>query len=191
MGRLKCQYLICETKCFIRNSVPWEEIVRHWIKETWQKDTVLGEKHSYIMGILKRTESLLLTFVVQFGWLSRPLTFGKAAMKLLTMTRRARHTQFCFVCHANSVIYKYFSIQSANQSCSCFNQYLIHDVSVNQVDDWKSCDYRATLKKLVLEDLSFVTWSIILLEAAMTWWRHNGHKSIDVVSNNVQVGCCI
>jgi len=40
-------------------------------------------------------------------------------------------------------------------------------------------------------DLSFVTWCIILLEVAIRGWVHGGHKGMDVVRNDAQVGCGI
>ncbi len=39
------------------------------------------------------------------------------------------------------------------------------------------------------DDLSFVTWCIILLEVAIRRWVHCSHKGMDMVSNNTQVGC--
>ncbi len=44
-------------------------------------------------------------------------------------------------------------------------------------------------KKPVWDDLSFVTWCIILLEVAIRSWEHCSHKEMDMVSNNTQVGC--
>ncbi len=44
-------------------------------------------------------------------------------------------------------------------------------------------------KKPVWDDLSFVTWCIILLEVAFRRWVHCSHKGMDMVSNNTQVGC--
>ncbi len=46
-------------------------------------------------------------------------------------------------------------------------------------------------KKPVSDDLSFVTWCIILLEVAIRRWVHCSHKEIDMVSNNTQVRCGI
>jgi len=34
-----------------------------------------------------------------------------------------------------------------------------------------------------------VTWCIILLEVAIRGWVHGGHKGMDMVRNNAQVGC--
>ncbi len=42
-------------------------------------------------------------------------------------------------------------------------------------------------KKPVWDDLSFVTWYIILLEVAIRRWVHCSHKGMDMVSNNTQV----
>ncbi len=39
-------------------------------------------------------------------------------------------------------------------------------------------------KKPVWDDLSFVTWCVVLLEASITRWEYSGHKGIDVVSRN-------
>ncbi len=36
---------------------------------------------------------------------------------------------------------------------------------------------------------SFVTWYVIILEVAITRWVHCGHKGLDMVSKNTQVGC--
>ncbi len=44
-------------------------------------------------------------------------------------------------------------------------------------------------KKSVWDDLSFVTWGIILLEVAIRRRLHFSHKGMDMVSNNTQVGC--
>ncbi len=44
-------------------------------------------------------------------------------------------------------------------------------------------------KKPVWDDLSFVTWCIILLEVAIKRWMHFSHKGMDMVSNNTQVSC--
>ena len=44
-------------------------------------------------------------------------------------------------------------------------------------------------KKPVWDDLSFVTWHIILLEVAIWRWVHCGHKAMDMINNNTQVGC--
>ncbi len=44
-------------------------------------------------------------------------------------------------------------------------------------------------KKPVWDDLSFVTWCIILLEVAIRRWIHCSHKGMYMVSNNTQVGC--
>lgn len=46
-------------------------------------------------------------------------------------------------------------------------------------------------KKLVWDRLSFVTWCIILLEAGIRRCIHYGHKEMDMVSRNTQVGCGI
>ncbi len=43
-------------------------------------------------------------------------------------------------------------------------------------------------KKPVWDDLSFVTWCIILLEVASED-GHTSHKGMDMVSNNTQEGC--
>jgi len=43
-------------------------------------------------------------------------------------------------------------------------------------------------KKPILNDSSFVTWCIILLEVAIRGWVHGGHKVKDMVGNNAQVG---
>ncbi len=57
----------------------------------------------------------------------------------------------------------------------------------------RSCDCGGHLsivmfKKPVWDDLSFVTWCIILLEVAIRRWVHCSHKGMDMVSNNTQVG---
>ncbi len=39
-------------------------------------------------------------------------------------------------------------------------------------------------KKPVWDDLSFVTWCIILLEVSIRRWVHCSHKGTDMVSNN-------
>jgi len=46
-------------------------------------------------------------------------------------------------------------------------------------------------KKPVWDDMSFVTWCIILLEVAIRRWVHCGQIGMDMVSNNTQVGCSI
>jgi len=32
---------------------------------------------------------------------------------------------------------------------------------------------------------------VILLEVAFRKWEHCGHKGMDMVSNNTQLGCCV
>lgn len=44
-------------------------------------------------------------------------------------------------------------------------------------------------KKPSWDDLHFVNWCIILLEAGIRSWVHCGHKDMDMMSNNTQVGC--
>lgn len=44
-------------------------------------------------------------------------------------------------------------------------------------------------KKLVIDDLGFVTLHVILLEAAIERWVQCGHKGINMVSNNTQADC--
>lgn len=44
-------------------------------------------------------------------------------------------------------------------------------------------------KKPVWDDLSFVTWFVVLKEEAFRRPLHCGHKEIDKVKNNIQVGC--
>lgn len=46
-------------------------------------------------------------------------------------------------------------------------------------------------KKTICNDLSFVTWCTILLEAAVIRWVHSGHKGIDMVGKNTKLGCDI
>ncbi len=41
-------------------------------------------------------------------------------------------------------------------------------------------------KKPVWNDLSFVTWCIILLEVAIRRWVHCSHKGMDMVTKNIQ-----
>ena len=57
---------------------------------------------------------------------------------------------------------------------------------------WRPLEYSELIvmfKKPVWDDLSFVTWHVILLEVAIRRWVHCGHKGMDIVSNNTQVGC--
>ncbi len=49
--------------------------------------------------------------------------------------------------------------------------------------------FKKMFKKPVWDYLSFVTWCIILLEVAIRRWVHCSHKGMDMVSNNIQVGC--
>ncbi len=44
-------------------------------------------------------------------------------------------------------------------------------------------------KKPVWDDLSFVTWCVILLEVAIRRWVYCSHKGMDMISNNTQLGC--
>lgn len=43
--------------------------------------------------------------------------------------------------------------------------------------------------KHVWHDLSFVTWYVFLLEAAIRRWEHCGHNGMDTVNNNTHPGC--
>ncbi len=54
---------------------------------------------------------------------------------------------------------------------------------------WTHCHVIVMFKKPVWDDLSFVTWCIILLEVAVRRCVHCSHKGKDMVSNNTQVGC--
>lgn len=57
---------------------------------------------------------------------------------------------------------------------------------------WRSFEYSKLtdmFQKPAWDDMNFVTWCVILLEAAIGKWRLRGHKDMDTVSNNTQVGC--
>ncbi len=54
---------------------------------------------------------------------------------------------------------------------------------------WRPFKYNELIvmfKKPVWDDLSFLTWHVILLEVATTRWVHYGHKGRDMVSINTQ-----
>lgn len=51
--------------------------------------------------------------------------------------------------------------------------------------------FHISKKKPVWDDLSFVTWCIILLEVAIGGWLHCGHKGMDMASSNTQVNCAV
>lgn len=46
-------------------------------------------------------------------------------------------------------------------------------------------------KKLVRDDLTFVTWCVIPLEAAIRRPAHCSHKHMNMISSNTQAGCCV
>ena len=57
---------------------------------------------------------------------------------------------------------------------------------------WRPLEYSELIvmfKKPVWDGVSFVTWCIILLEEAIRRCVNCGHKGMDMVSSNTQVGC--
>ena len=56
---------------------------------------------------------------------------------------------------------------------------------------WSQLEERTIvmLKQSVRDYLNFVKLCIILLELGNRRWVHGGHKGVDMVSKNTQVGC--
>lgn len=67
---------------------------------------------------------------------------------------------------------------------------VLHRIGVRW--QWRPFKYREFIvmfKKLVIDDLGFVTLHVILLETAIGRWVQCGHKDINMVSNNIQADC--
>ncbi len=100
--------------------------------------------------------------------------------------------------------YWHDSITQLLQICRLHNQY-IYGTGISRSTTSQRCSIglrsgdcgdhlskvNSLSKKPVWDDLSFVTWCIILLEVVIRRWEHCSHKGMDMVSNNTQVDCGI
>jgi len=61
---------------------------------------------------------------------------------------------------------------------------------MNTIPNVEHAQNMDTVKRICLNCFysSFLTWCIILLEVAIRGWVHGGHKGMDVIRNNAQVG---
>lgn len=58
------------------------------------------------------------------------------------------------------------------------------------VDAIYDSELGVVFRKQVGDELSFVTWNVILVKVAIKRWVHYGHDRVDTVNDN-QVGCVI